>query len=127
MRPKLIVYTSADSVFQIAAHEGLVSVEELYMSALWQENFYGYNVRVIARRFGSPGLQEDRQEKGLVVALPATLLDHITEGGLAVVGIGKIGDIFCHKTDGGIHTTSDSDGIDKTIEAIGKTKDGLIF
>lgn len=130
---RLIVYTSADSVFQIAAHEGLVPIEELYkVCALARELLYEYNVgRVIARPFtGSPGsFKRTGRRRDWPIAPPElTLLDHITEGGLAVVGIGKIGDIFCHRgltTE--IHTVSDSDGIDKTIEAIGKTKDGLIF
>lgn len=130
---KLIVYTSADSVFQIAAHEELVPVEELYrVCALARELLYGYNVgRVIARPFvGSPGsFKRTGRRRDWSMAPPVpTLLDHITGGGLCVAGIGKIGDIFCHKgLTEEIHTAGDLDGIDKTIEAIGRVKDGLIF
>lgn len=130
---KLIVYTSADSVFQIAAHEELVPVEELYrVCALARELLYEYNVgRVIARPFvGSPGsFKRTGRRRDWSMAPPAPmLLDHITGGGLCVAGIGKIGDIFCHKgLTEEIHTAGDSDGIDKTIEAIGRVKGGLIF
>lgn len=130
---KLIVYTSADSVFQIAAHEELVPVEELYrVCALARELLYGYNVgRVIARPFvGSPGsFKRTGRRRDWSMAPPVpTLLDHITGGGLCVAGIGKIGDIFCHKgLTEEIHTAGDLDGIDKTIEAIGRVKNGLIF
>ncbi len=130
---KLIVYTSADSVFQIAAHEKLVPLEELYrVCALAREFLYGYNVgRVIARPFtGSPGsFKRTGRRRDWSMAPPVpTLLDHITGGGLEVAGIGKIGDIFCHKgLTEEIHTAGDPDGIDKTIEAIGRVKEGLIF
>ncbi len=96
----LIVYTSADSVFQIAAHEELVPPEELYRiceiarSILVGEHAVG---RVIARPFvgKAPDFTRSANRRDFSIAPPhATLLDRLKGDGLDVIGVGKIGDIF---------------------------------
>jgi phosphopentomutase len=130
---KPIVYTSADSVFQIAAHEDVVPVPELYQ---WCEIAYelagrGLGVgRVIARPFiGAPGAfrrTANRRDFALVPFAP-TLLDYVKAAGLPVVAIGKIQDLFAGR---GIttarHTASDDEGMDEVIEAMTATPRGLI-
>lgn len=130
---KLIVYTSADSVFQIAAHEDLVPIEELYR-VCWaaREFLYEYNIeRVIARPFiGKPGgfVRTERRKDYAVEPPGVTVLEKIKGKGYPVIGIGKIGDIFVHKgLTLEIHTKDDMDGVDKTIEALKSFKEGLIF
>jgi len=128
-----IVYTSADSVFQIAAHEDVIPTEELYRICRdTRELLYEYNVgRVIARPFvGEPGsFTRTTRRKDFSVEPPGeTLLDRVKARGMPVVAVGKIGDIFVHRgTTEEIHTKSDSDGIDRTIEAMKRVDEGLIF
>jgi phosphopentomutase len=132
-----IVYTSADSVFQIAAHEDIVPLENLYeycriaRSILSGAHAVG---RVIARPFmGTPGQFErhNAARKDFSVAPPAeTLLDLLGKSGIATVGIGKIGDLFGHRgLSAEIHTDGNQDGIDRTLEAMKKygRQKGLIF
>jgi len=132
-----IVYTSADSVFQIAAHEDIIPLENLYeycriaRSILSGQHAVG---RVIARPFmGTPGKFErhNAARKDFSVIPPAeTLLDLLKKKGFFTVGIGKIGDLFGHRglTDE-IHTHSNEDGVDRTLESMEKyrKKKGLIF
>jgi len=129
-----IVYTSADSVFQVAAHEEIIPLDKLLRSCeiaremLNEEPLVG---RVIARPFiGSPG-SFSRTKNRRDYAVPPTgrtLLDAIEENGLSTLGIGKIEDIFCNK---GVtyvnHTTNNADGITATIEALNSGKHELIF
>jgi phosphopentomutase len=131
---KPIVYTSADSVFQIAAHEDVVPVAELYR---WCEIAYelagvGMGVgRVIARPFiGAPGAfrrTANRRDFALVPFAP-TLLDYVKEAGLPVVAIGKIEDLFAGR---GIttatHTASDDEGMDEVLQAMTTTPQGFIL
>ncbi|MBR0425591.1 MAG: phosphopentomutase [Clostridia bacterium] len=116
-----IVYTSADSVFQIAAHGDVIPLEELYrMCEIAREMLVGeYLVgRVIARPFtGTSGhytRTENRKDYALAPFQP-TILDGLTERGKSVVAIGKIEDIFCHR---GIsivdHTKNNPAGIEAT-------------
>ncbi|HOB20060.1 MAG TPA: phosphopentomutase [Candidatus Atribacteria bacterium] len=131
---KLIVYTSADSVFQIAAHEEIVPVEKLYeycraaRGILQGPHAVG---RVIARPFaGEPGnFQRTMNRKDF--SLPPvgnTILDLIIENSLTTVGIGKIGDIFANRGLSRILHTKDNDqGIDVTLEQMKEDFDGLIF
>ena len=98
----LIVYTSADSVFQIAAHEDIVPVEELYRYCeIAREILTGdYAVgRVIARPFEGeyPYTRTPRRHDYSLVPPRDTMLDHILRGGMDVIGIGKIYDIFAGK------------------------------
>jgi phosphopentomutase len=104
---KPIVYTSADSVFQIAAHEESFGLERLYaVCEIGRELVDDYNIgRVIARPFlgASGGYRRTGNRRDYAVPPPEpTLLDRFTEAGGAVVSIGKIGDIFAHQGTGRI-------------------------
>ncbi len=129
-----IVYTSADSVFQIAAHEDIIPVEELYRICEIARKILKepHNVgRVIARPFtGMPkNLKRTPRRKDYSLSPPAdTVLDRLKEKGIPVIGIGKIEDIFAGKgITEAIHTENNSDGIEKTLGAIVKTDIGLIL
>lgn len=130
---KLIVYTSADSVFQIAAHTGVVPLDELYRVCTVTRGFLDeYNItRVIARPFiGRPGeFTRTADRKDFSTPPPGqTLLDRLYENGTPVVGIGKIGDIFAHRSfTEEIHTAGNRDVFDKTADAMVKYPEGLIF
>jgi len=131
---KPIVYTSADSVFQIAAHEEVIPIEELYkMCRVARKMLTGkYSVeRVIARPFiGEPGylVRTDGRRDFSVFPPEDTLLDRFKEKGYQVIGIGKIGDIFAGKgLTEEIHTKGNMDGVDKLILAMKKKDKGLIF
>ena len=129
-----IVYTSADSVFQVAAHEDVIPVPELYrICEIAYEMFcVGMGVgRVIARPFvGQPGSFKrtyNRHDYALPPCEP-TLLDRLTAKEVPVVSIGKIRDLFAgHGISDAVHTTSDSDGMDAVDRAIGSAADGLVF
>ncbi|HXG54787.1 MAG TPA: phosphopentomutase [Vicinamibacterales bacterium] len=129
-----IVYTSADSVFQIAAHEDVVPIEELYR---WCEIAFeiagtGAGVgRVIARPFkGAPGAFErtpNRRDFALTPFAP-TLLDVLKDKELPVVSVGKIHDLFAGRgTTSTVHTDCDDEGMDEIAGAMEKTERGLIF
>lgn len=130
----LIVYTSGDSVFQIAAHESVVSPEQLWeycriaRRLLVGEHEVG---RVIARPFIGEYPNYTRTANRRDFAFPpteATMLDKLKERGRDVIGIGKIGDIFAGKSlDLDIHTESNRDGIEKTLEAADRDFNGLCF
>lgn len=129
-----IVYTSADPVFQIAAHEDRVPLETLYA---WCEAAYKVVstpqvgvCRVIARPFvgDAPHFVRTGNRHDFSVPPPTeTLLDRLLASGTTVTGIGKIGDIYAHRgITRSIHTGSNEEGIEETIRAIG-TENGLIF
>jgi phosphopentomutase len=129
-----IVYTSADSVFQIAAHEDVVPVPELYR---WCEIAFdlagrGLGVgRVIARPFtGEPGAftrTANRRDFALTPFAP-TLLDRLSNAGLPVVAIGKVDDLFAGRgITSAVHTAGDDDGMDHVVSALETTSRGLIF
>ncbi|MBE5894104.1 MAG: phosphopentomutase [Lachnospiraceae bacterium] len=130
----LIVYTSADSVFQIAAHEEVVPVETLYEYCraariiLTGEHGVG---RVIARPFvGADGNYTRTTNRHDFSLEPpgVTMLDQLTEAGLTVIGVGKIKDIFAGKGIGEYtYTTGNQDGIEKTLEYMKKDFEGLCF
>jgi phosphopentomutase len=132
---KVIVYTSGDSVFQIAAHEEIIPVDELYrMCRIAREILRGKHEvsRVIARPFvGTPGHFErtaNRRDFSVVPPQP-TVLDSLKEAGLMVYAVGKIEDIFVGQgiTDA-VHTQDNVDGMDKTIAAMRERRErGLIF
>ena len=131
----VIVYTSADSVFQIAAHEDIIPLEELYdMCKIAREIMMGeYAVaRVIARPYvGSCNGQFERTSNRRDYSLnpfDKTVLDNIKEKGLDVIGVGKIEDIFNGQgITEAIHTKDNMDGVDQTINYIKKENKGLIF
>lgn len=131
---KLIVYTSADSVFQIAAHEEVVPVEELYKYCetarrlLTGPHAVG---RVIARPFVGqwPDFQRTANRRDYAQKPPGeTMCDIIAGSGMEVIGIGKIGDIFAHRgITQEIHTTGNTDGMEKTLEIFRQAFAGLCF
>jgi phosphopentomutase len=129
-----IVYTSADSVFQIAAHESVVSVAELYgmCEVAFQIVARGHGVgRVIARPFvGPPGsFVRTANRHDYALDPPGdTLLDHLTRQRLPVVSIGKIKDLFAGRATGqSFSTSSDSDGVDRLEHVMQDRSEGLIF
>lgn len=131
---KPIVYTSADSVFQIAVNTAVVPLERLYeICKIAREMLVGDWAcgRVIARPYVIKDGQRERtsDRRDYAVTPPEdTILDYISAAGYEVYGVGKIGDIFNKKgltTD--IHTVSNMDGVDKTIEAIKMDFDGFLF
>jgi phosphopentomutase len=131
---KWIVYTSADSVFQIAAHEETVPLEELYAACrVAREILTGKHAvgRVIARPFiGTPGAYErtaNRHDFSLEPKRP-NFLSLVREAGHKVYGVGKIGDIFAHQDiDEEYPTKSNVEGIQKTEELLRTVDDGLVF
>jgi len=130
---KLIVYTSADSVFQIAAHDGIIPLQELYRVCEKTRRLAdSYNIgRVIARPFtGKPGsFQRVAARKDYAAPPPGrTVLEDVKAAGLDVIGVGKIGDIFVHRgITEEVHTSGDAEGINKTLEAMDRCSGGLIF
>lgn len=131
---KLIVYTSADSVFQIAAHEDVVPVETLYeycriaRKILQGEHGVG---RVIARPFIGADGNYTRTPKRHDFSLepPATtMLDQLKENGKAVISVGKIKDIFAGRgiTDF-VYTKGNEEGIEKTLSYLDQDFEGLCF
>ena len=129
-----IVYTSADSVFQIAAHEGIVPVPQLYE---WCEVAYDLCVkgmglgRVIARPFiGLPGSFQRTSNRHDYAMPPTaeTLLDRLVANGHQVTSVGKVSDLFAGR---GISTSnptkSDADGIDKIESLMASQDHGIIF
>jgi phosphopentomutase len=135
-----IVYTSADSVFQIAAHEEIIPVNKLYEMCMKARKILSAGsigtgehgvARVIARPFvGKPGSFK-RTERRKDFSLPPpeeTILDMLKKNGIPVIGIGKIEDLFAgHGLTESIHTKNNSDGMDKLVEAIKKSERGLLF
>ena len=129
-----IVYTSADSVFQVAAHEQVIPVPELYRicEAAFELFARGLGVgRVIARPFiGTAGAFVRTANRHDYALEPPgdTLLDRLTDRHIPVVAIGKIRDLFAGRgIDRALPTISDSDGMDKLAAALGDTPAGLIF
>ncbi len=130
----LIVYTSADSVFQIAAHEDVVPIEQLYeycrMAREILQNEHGVG-RVIARPFiGEAGnyTRTPRRHDFSLQPPSVTMLDQLCAAGRDVIAVGKIQDIFAGK---GIteftYTKGNEEGIEKTLEYLEKDFDGLCF
>ena len=129
-----IVYTSADSVFQIAAHEEVIPIEELYhYCRLAREILVGEHAvgRVIARPFvGVEGnFQRTANRRDFSLEPPGpTLLDLLKEKGYRVAGVGKIEDIFNGRgLTEAVHTKDNTDGVDKTIDFLKQDFNGLIF
>ena len=130
-----ILYTSGDSVFQIAAHEDLIPPAKLYEMCR-----AGYEIaclqhgvcRVIARPFvGRTAADFKRTPNRRDFPVPPggeTLLDRLAAAGWPVFGVGKIEDIFSGRgISGAVHTLSDSDGVDQTLKAMREIDRGLVF
>src|ERR1700719_3637990 len=131
---KPIVYTSGDSVFQIAAHEDVISIAELYrMCEIARKLLDGPNRvgRVIARPFsGTPGhfARTTRRHDYAVDPPNPMLLDVLAERGVPVFGIGKIHDIYNGRgVEKYVTTTGNADGMAKLTAALRERKSGLIF
>ncbi len=131
---KLIVYTSADSVLQIAAHEDVVPLEELYeICRMCRRKLKGkYAVgRVIARPFvGESGKYTRTSNRHDFSLEPPgkTLLNYISDKGLDTIAVGKIFDIFAGSgISEHVYTTGNEDGINKTLEYMKKDFEGLLF
>lgn len=128
-----IVYTSGDSVFQIAAHEHIIYVDELYkMCEATRKVCDKYNIgRVIARPFiGKNGnFKRTFRRKDFPMKPPyETVLDILKAKGFPVIGIGKIGDIFAEQgLTKIIHTKNNKEGIKTLINELSITENGLIF
>ena len=131
---KPIVYTSADSVFQIAAHEDVIPVAELYQ--LCETAFdlvsRGMGVgRVIARPFvGAPGAFTRTANRHDYALPPSgeTLLDRLKARRIPVVAVGKINDLFAGRGIArALPTRSDADGLDKLAASMAETASGLLF
>lgn len=129
----LIVYTSADSVFQIAAHESLVPIEELYQYCEIARKLctgkFGVG-RIIARPFEGvhPFKRTSRRHDYSLEPPKDTMLNFIKESGKEVLAVGKINDIFAGSgiTDM-VRTVDNGDGIDKTLEYAKKDFNGICF
>ncbi len=129
-----IVYTSADSVFQIAAHEGVVPIDELYRYCEVAFDLVGRGLgvgRVIARPFvGEPGAFTRTSNRHDYALQPFhdTVLDVLKAAGHPVVAIGKIEDLFAARgMTKAVHTTSDEHGMDMVLQELDATDRGLIF
>lgn len=131
----LIVYTSADSVFQIAAHEDVVPVEELYDICRTARKMlvgkYGVG-RVIARPFVGEGngnyTRTSRRHDFSLEPPKTTMLDQLKAAGKDVLAVGKINDIFVGKgITEYVYTSGNPDGIEKTLEWMDREFDGLCF
>lgn len=131
----LIVYTSADSVFQIAAHEDVVPIEELYeicrtaRKILTGEHGVG---RVIARPFIGEGngnyTRTPRRHDFSLEPPKVTMLDELKAAGKDVIAVGKIFDIFAGKgITEHVYTSGNPEGIERTLEYLDKDFEGLCF
>ncbi len=130
---KLIVYTSADSVLQIAAHESVVPIEELYRDCeIAREICRGkYGVgRIIARPFEGeyPYKRTSRRHDFALEPPHKTTLDLLKDAGLDVIAVGKINDIFAGQgvTDA-IKTSGNADGMEKTMALLDRDFHGFAF
>lgn len=131
---KPIVYTSADSVFQIAAHEGVIPIEEQYRiceiarAILTGPHEVG---RVIARPFtGEPGAFTRTSNRHDYAVPPPTgmLLDRLAESGIPAVSVGKIADVFLGRgITAGYKTKTNADGMARTLQAMREHPMGLIW
>ena len=131
---KPIVYTSADSVFQIAAHEDVIPIDEQYRICEIAFDMVGRGLgvgRVIARPFvGRPGSFTRTSNRHDYALTPPTdtLLDLLTRIEMPVVTIGKVHDLFAGRGTGrALHTSSDAEGMDRLEEVMRETNEGLLF
>jgi len=130
---KWIVYTSADSVFQVAAHEGTVPLDELYRAcATAREMLMGEHAvsRVIARPFeGAPGdYHRTAHRKDFSIApVGTTLLDRLAEADVPRVGIGKIDDLFAGRNISSEHTPTNRDAYRLIERALDQLETGFVF
>jgi len=128
-----IVYTSADSVFQVAANEDLIPLAELYRACEIARKMLQppYDVsRVIARPFtGSPGqFQRTANRRDYSIEPPSeTLLDALAKSGISRSGVGKVDDLFAGRSISARHTASNAEGIRLIEEWLSDAKSGFLF
>lgn len=129
-----IVYTSADSVFQVAAHEAVIPPERLWEICRTARDLLKpphQVARVIARPFiGEPGrfVRTDRRRDFSLAPPTETLLDRLQTAKIPVIGVGKIEDIFSGRgISESVHTHDNNDGLDQTVRYMDRTDAGLIF
>lgn len=128
-----IVYTSADSVFQIAAHEEIIPLDELYKAceiarAMLQDEYAV--ARVIARPYlGAPkAFERTSNRRDYSLSPGETILDIMKEASYDVIAVGKIEDIFNGKgITEAVHTKDNMDGVDVTLDYMKKDNKGIIF
>ena len=130
---KWIVYTSADSVFQVAAHESTVPLDELYRACIEaREMLIGEHAvsRVIARPFeGTPGdyRRTSRRKDFSLAPVGTTLLDQLADAGIARVGIGKVDDLFAARNISSEHTPTNGDAYRLIEQALETLETGFVF
>lgn len=129
-----IVYTSADSVFQVAAHEDVIPLEELYAACEVARNEILVGAlavaRVIARPFvGEPGtFRRTANRRDFSLAPPqATLLDRLAEAGVRRVGVGKVDDLFAARNITSRHTPTNADAYGLIAESLRAMEAGFLF
>ena len=129
-----IVYTSADSVFQVAAHEAIVPIEQLYDACrAARDMLTGRHAvgRVIARPFeGEPGAwrRTSRRKDFSLAPHAPTLLDRMSEAGHRVVTVGKVDDLFAgHGIRDAIHTKDNEEGEAVLLDLVKRSGEGLVF
>jgi phosphopentomutase len=128
-----IVYTSADSVFQVAAHERVIPINELYAGCqIAREMLVApHDVsRVIARPFiGEPGsYSRTKNRRDFSIAPPGeTLLDALEREGIPRAGVGKVDDLFAGRAIQSTHTADNGDGIAAIMKWLGSAPKGLLF
>lgn len=128
-----ILYTSADSVFQVAAHEGVIPLDELYRGCeMAREMLVAPNdvSRVIARPFvGEPGAYtRTKNRRDFSIAPPEeTLLDALAAAGIPRTGVGKVDDLFAGRSITSTHTANNAEGIFAIEEWLRKSASGLLF
>jgi phosphopentomutase len=128
-----IVYTSADSVFQVAAHESIVPLEELYAACAVARGLlqgeHGVS-RVIARPFtGSPGawVRTPRRKDFSLPPPGTTLLDRLAEAHIPRVGVGKVDDLFAGRNISSIHTATNAEAYVLIEAALTSMRRGLLL
>ena len=130
---KWIVYTSADSVFQVAAHEDVIPLKELYRACEVARKMLRppHDVsRVIARPFaGAPGnFQRTSNRRDYSIEPPSeTLLDALEKNGIARSGVGKVDDLFAGRAIASRHTASNAEGIRLITEWFSGAESGFLF
>jgi phosphopentomutase len=131
---RFIVYTSADSVFQVAAHEQTVPIEQLYAACrAAREMLTGPHAvgRVIARPFaGEPGnyRRTSRRRDFSLVPPSATVLDRLVEAGRRVITVGKVDDLFAGRgVSDAIHTASNEEGETVLLDLVKRSGEGFVF
>lgn len=128
-----IIYTSADSVFQVAAHEGTIPLEELYRACgVARELLQGADAvsRVIARPFeGAEGayVRTPHRRDFSIAPTGTTLLDRLAEAGIPRVGVGKVDDLFAGRNIASEHTATNADAYRLVEGALESMDTGLLF